>query len=148
MAAVELRTEAVARRRTDLAYAAFGWIALILLTGSILEWLYGSPATPGELSRWQGIGMLVLLPLSLTALAATLIGLKNACLLLRSWRDEPGLGILLILVLALFGAFLLSEADRLPRFGLVIVAAVYVIGALLFAGRWFLSGRRRFTSRL
>ena len=147
MATVDVRPEAETRRRTDVAYAAFGWIALFLLTGSILEWLYGSPATPGELSRWQGIGMLVLLPLALTALAAALIGLKNALLLVRSWRNEPGLVILLLLLLALFGAFLLSEADRLPRSGLVIAAAVYVVGALLFTGRWFLSGRRRFTPR-
>lgn len=143
----DVRPESAARRRRiDLTYAAFGWIALYLLLGAILEWLYGSPAGPGELARWQGIGMLVLLPLALTALAAAIIGIKNAFVLLRTWREQPGLFILPLLLLVLVGAFLLREADRLPRIALAAVAGVYVVAALLFAGRWFLSARRRYPS--
>lgn len=147
MVTTDVRPESTARRRRiDITCAAFGWIALYLLLGAVLQWLYGSPAGPGELSRWQGIGMLVLLPLALTALAAAIIGFKNAFVLMRTWREEPGLFILPLLLLVLFGAFLLHEADRLPRMALVLAAAIYVVAALLFALRWFLSGRRRYPS--
>lgn len=141
MLAIEPR--AARRRQADVAYACYGWIAIYLAFGAGLQAIFGRPADPAALARWQGIGMLVLLPLAITALAAAVVGVKNSLALVRLWPTEAGLYVSPILLGLLLAAFLLNEADRLPRSLLYAASLLYVIVALALAVRWFVARRQR-----
>lgn len=131
------------RRNTDVAYGAYLWIAVVLLVVKGLEWLYGKPATSEAFATWQGIGMLVVLPLSITAIIAAVFAGKATLKLWSSWAREPGVVLLAVLLLAMLSVFALVEVDALARLWLTVAAAVYMIAAIAIATRWFLFRRTR-----
>ncbi len=135
-------TEVTRRRSAGVAYACYGFVALYFVTAAALQALYGRPSGPEELARWQGIGMLVLLPLAFAAIAAALVGAKNSLRLLRRWREEPGLAVLPLLLVLLLAAFAAVESGQLGRGLLTWLAGAYVVAACVFLAR-HAAGRQR-----
>lgn len=135
----------VPRRSADIAYGCYLWVALVLVTSAIFGFVYGDPDTAEELARLQGIGMLVILPLSLSALLAAAFGLKASAKLYKWWLREAGLIVLPILLLALLVVFLLAESKIVGNFWQSLAAAVYAVCAFWFSLRWFF--RRRHLAR-
>ncbi len=131
------------RRNANIAYACYLWVAVVLLISMTLQWVFGSPQTSEELASFQGLGMLVILPLSLAAIVAAIFGFESSLKLWTCCRREAGLLILPLLLLVLLGIFALAEADKLGRTWLALAAVLYSAAAIAFALHWFVSANKR-----
>lgn len=110
----------------DIAYACFGWIGVTALLIPLISML------PLDFSQVQGLGMLVLLPLSIVAMPAALVGAVLSLILWREW-PLPLMTMLGTFATALMASYMISEET-----GCLLVALAY----LGFALRWWLVTRK------
>jgi hypothetical protein len=118
------------RRKHDIAYACFLAPGVVSLIASM------APYVPMDTGTAGGIGFLVLIPLSMVALATVPIGVFYSIMF---WRDAalPILSILTILMLAQ----VIAEAGPVtPR---NVMGLVYGVIVLILEASWFLVRRRR-----
>jgi hypothetical protein len=128
------------RRAADIAYACYLFIGACFAAGELLVLRYSSDKDFGAL---QAIGMLVLLPLTLLSLIATLAGIVLSLKLRRWWSQEWGLAVLPVLLLAFMVAVAIEAQSKAPFFLLPYVEAAYAVSSLVFSIRWFGAVRRR-----
>jgi len=116
-----------ARSKHDIAYGCFLVPVALGLTGVVAE------RVPMNDANAAGIGFFILIPLTLAALAATVIGVFCSIVL---WRDGvlPFLSVLTLLMATL----LFLETGKTWVYGLI-----YGILVLLLEASWFFVRRRR-----
>lgn len=114
-------------RRAGLAYACHGWIALVLVAAFVLDRVYGSPSSPEALSRWQGIGMLLILPLVMSTFVAAFLALKLTWRLRGVATEARPLWLLWLSLAALLGAWVLHESRLVPAWFGGLAALQYVL---------------------
>ncbi len=118
-------------RKHDIAYACFIPPGLVSLIGSIAAYVPMSTGTAG------GIGLLVLVPLTMLALGTVPIGLYYSVLL----RKDAALPLLSILTVLRF-ALIVTDVGPAWAYNLSGVAyGLVVVGLVAF---WFLWRRRAF----
>ena len=127
------------RRNANIAYACYLWIAFVLIVSGILEWIFGDPESSNELATLQGVGMMIILPLSLAAIVAAIFGVESSLKLWAYWRSEIGLLLLPVLLAVFIGAFVMVASHMLARIWLAVLAALHAVAAILFALHGFLT---------
>lgn len=129
------------RRSLRLAYGAYLWIMLCFVISGSIEWFYGRPGSAQQFATYQGLGMLVVLPLSMSALVGAVLGIKASLRLIADWAKQPGLWVMPLLLLLILAVFALVEAGHFPRWSLSASAIVYCLATTWFTVRWFLASR-------
>lgn len=121
---------AAQRRKRDIAYGCF----LFPAAAGLIEWMLR--ATPIDKEAAAVLAFLVLVPLTIAALAAIAIGVFLAIVL---WRDGvlPILSILTILAVAEIA----TEAGSVQFYN--ATGPIYGTLVLLLEATWFLLRRRR-----
>lgn len=119
------------RRRHDLAYLYFLAPGILALLTGASHWLPLDTATSG------GLGLLVLVPLALLTIAGLPMSLSHA------WRtrDDPVLGALALLTVALLAVLLVDTGPPLAKSLLWLACGLAAIAGV---ASWFGKRRRRF----
>ena len=118
------------RRARDVAYACFLFAGLVPLFIAVLSEIPMDTGTAG------GVGLLVLVPLTMAAIVAVVIGIRHT---VRQWRHWP------LVVCSLFSALylvvFLTEVG--PDWFRDLLPIAYGLTMVVLGLRWFLSLRRR-----
>lgn len=131
------------RRSADIAYGCYLWAGACLAIGKLVDVVFGKSTSTEDFATLQGIGMLVLFPLTLVSLAAVVFGVISSWKLRAWWSSEWGLGVLPAILVLLFVVFAIEDQKPGPDQWLSYVAAAYVLLAFFFTLRWFAVRRKR-----
>lgn len=126
------------RGKLDIGYVSFLCVALTILVFAAIELLSAAGVQVSE-GTAAGVRFLVLIPLTLFALAANLVGIVFSLIMWRDWR----LPVLAVLSVSSVLAWLAYEELGLASYVPASLAVVYVVASVAFSIRWFLFARRR-----
>ena len=136
----EGRRRLVLPSRVDRAYASFSWAAFVTCGVSILDTLVQRRV---DFATHQVIGMLVVLPLAMSALGAAGLGMILAVV---CWREWPLLVNSASVVSLLF--FFLQEESHVMGEGMALAGEVLSLAVLVVVCvRWFVFVRPRAAAR-
>lgn len=107
----------------------------MLVAAFVLDRVYGSPASPEALSRWQGIGMLLILPLVMSSFVTAFLALKLTWRLRGVATEARPLWLLWLSFAALLGAWVLHESRLVPAWFGGLAALQYVLLTALLTVR-------------
>lgn len=118
------------RRARDIAYGCFLFAGLVPLLIAVLSQIRMDTGTAG------GVGLLLLVPLTIAAIVAVVIGIRHT---LHQWRHWP------LVVCSVFSALylvvFLTEVG--PDWFRNLLPVAYGLTMVALALRWFMSLRRR-----